>query len=825
VQTSLTTHYPIKPINLNDNRKKIHVALIGLGHWGRNVLLPKLKSFRAPQSVAKVDNIYLYDINQSNISEFDGKGKIALLDSFDAIANQADIDALVIATPDDTHYDLVKRAIHHGKHVFVEKCFVRSTEQAHELVNLAEKNNLRLMVGYQYMFDRRFIALKKLLDSGKLGRVEEMTVHLMNKYVPASSDSWGDSTIIEHHSSHQFSIFQLLLGNHLPTNIQIHEALEDYVSASMNYRNVLVNFTTAINYPSKENYRHITIKGSRFIVTLDFSSNSAEFKLKYTQNNENIERNDPSYPKEFCHLGDDDSVDAELLYFSKLINNNAVDVSGGATAVHMLELVTLMNTNYLMHRNKTAMVSADGQRQYTISLNSAIDHVFRHKGVSSQERETLRILSDKVIDILLRKPYSLAKDVCSELGIDHEQIKSIYKIIQCSQEAQKVLRGDSNFDYFSVVDAFFNRQQYEATFFVGIVCPYKCTFCKMQMTAAPVPLDTPRFEHRKSDLINVDVIDTTVQQIAQLNRNGKRVSVKISGGLEPLTDMMRVSAIANSAFKHSLPVKLYTNGVLIDSQEKRDLLLKFNDVRISLNTINEKKYREVYLDSASGNKSRTTLSKLIGLIERLVQDKEHDQSSTRIGFNFVVIRETIEDMESMSVLAANIGLDYINYNIDYFDSFSDKEFIAIKENIKLLRRLSSEGILGKLKINFGGSLLRDNLFTEKPKGQLDPTEIRKHKVFIEPSGNVTPIHEGTFAFRAMDNKSETNPYVLDRLGPSYDFNAVVKSDRRLANIGYDYLAPLELILASEMIRLREDKKMGLEESHSPYNTRYHHIPI
>lgn len=800
--------------------KPLNVGLIGLGQWGCQVLLPKLKFFRSERLSCRVGNIFLYDNAQENISEIDGAGRVTALAGLNDMLEHPSINALVVSTPDDSHYEITKQALQAGKHVFVEKCFVKEVKQARELIDLAEVCGRKLMVGYEYMFDQRFVALKKLIDSGKLGKVNEITLHLLNKRIPGASEPWGDATIVEHHSSHQFSILQLLLGNHLPESIRIHEALDNYVRASMNYRDIRVNFTTATQYPSQDNYRYITVKGSRLTVEFDFSLHDSEPRFKHTQSNESIDRTDSAYPEEFTRMGPYDAVEAEIVHFHKLINDEVGNISGGQTAVHMLEMVALINAHYVVRKSNGECLASENFKRYQDCIDAAIDKTIKDERLTLEGKEGLKCLVVKIVSLLRDKPYMHAREVGMALGVELPELKKAYHVIQFSKQAQRELRADSNFDYFNVVDAFFAQQHYEATFFVGLVCPYKCTFCKMQMTALPVHPETPRFDHRKADLLDVTTIESTIRQLAQINYTGKKVSVKISGGLEPLTDMQRVSVIAKSAMQYELPVKLYTNGTLINSQEKRDLLLKFSDVRISLNAINEKKYKEIYLDKSDGKKSKMTLSKLIGLIERLIQDKALYGSKTRIGFNFVVVKETIQDMQSMAELAEQIGIDYINYNIDYFDDFSDKEYIAIKENIKLLKQLHSEGRLGALHVNFGGSLLRDNVFANKPAGKFDPAEMRNYKVFIDPAGNVSPLHEGTFAYRDTNNTVSVNPFALGKLAADVDLKDVLSRAVSIDAVGYEYLAPLELILALEIMRLRSDEEFGVSPRYSPY-----HMPV
>lgn len=810
-------------VHLNVPQSFVSVAMIGFGQWGSRVILPQLLSSK---SMHCIKEILIVD-HEPTVKPAEYGEAIQLIDSSETekLLQRTDIEAVIVATPDDTHYALTKAALLAGKHVFVEKCFVRDTEQARELVQLADSHDLCLMVGYEYMYDYRFMALKKLLDSGKLGKILEIDLYLINRYVAGSSRPWGDASIIEHHTSHQFSILQLLLGQYIPENIVIDEAQDKYVRLAFRYRGIDIHLTTAIDYNSEENYRHIKIRGSRFNVSLDFDGQEAGFSLQFSGSHEDIEMSNPSYPEELSRIQPEACIESEFKQFFCSLREKDVPVSGGVNAVHMLELTNLFNSHYQMCYATERVRQRQYAENYYQAINKEIIKLQQEMDDTAVAPEQLMHLVDDTVNLLRHKPFIYAREICQQLNIPSEQLKQVYKIIQRSGPLQHALRQDAHYDYFGVVNAFFTHNQYEATFFVGISCTYKCSFCKWMMTAQPVPDGTPRFEYRKSDLLTPKNVERILDDLQEINRNGKNVTVKISGGLEPLTDMRRVEAIAEGAIKRGLPVKLYSNGTLINSQEKRDLLLQFSDIRVSLNAINEKKYREIYLDSSTGKRSRITLSKLIGLLERLIQDKHHFDSQTRVGFNFVVIRETIEDMEKMALLAQRIGLDYVNYNIDYFDHFSDKEFIAIGENIKKIQQLSKHHKLEGLHVNFGGSLLRENAFSNKPEGGFDPSDIKHYKVFVDPAGFVSPVHEGTFAYRTSDNQVEDNPYTLGQINQQDNLADMLKLDNHLPDIGYEYLAPLELILALEIERLKQDEMLGFKLHHSPYHTRSAAIPI
>ena len=81
----------------------------------------------------------------------------------------ADLDAVAVITPVWTHYDLAKKALENGKHIFVEKPFTSSSEQAEELIELAARKNLTIMVDHTFLFTGAVRKIHELTESGALG--------------------------------------------------------------------------------------------------------------------------------------------------------------------------------------------------------------------------------------------------------------------------------------------------------------------------------------------------------------------------------------------------------------------------------------------------------------------------------------------------------------------------------------------------------------------------------------------------------------------------------------------------------------------------------
>ncbi len=83
------------------------------------------------------------------------------------------IELVIINTPNNTHYDFTIQALNAGKHILVEKPFATTNAQAQHIFALADSRNLKVMAYQNRRFDSDFLALKKVLESGKLGKITE----------------------------------------------------------------------------------------------------------------------------------------------------------------------------------------------------------------------------------------------------------------------------------------------------------------------------------------------------------------------------------------------------------------------------------------------------------------------------------------------------------------------------------------------------------------------------------------------------------------------------------------------------------------------------
>jgi predicted dehydrogenase len=87
------------------------------------------------------------------------------------VISSAEIDAIAVVTPVWTHYALAKAALENGKHVFVEKPFTSNAAQGEELINLAQRKNLKIMVDHTFLFTGAVKKIRQLLEEGSLGKL------------------------------------------------------------------------------------------------------------------------------------------------------------------------------------------------------------------------------------------------------------------------------------------------------------------------------------------------------------------------------------------------------------------------------------------------------------------------------------------------------------------------------------------------------------------------------------------------------------------------------------------------------------------------------
>lgn len=139
------------------------------------------------------------------------------LRGIDAVLASADVDAVVVCTPTDTHADLIERAIDAGKAVFCEKPIHLDLARARACVAHVERAGGTLMLGFQRRFDPDFVALKAVIDQGRIGSVEMVTLTSRDPGPPPHSYIERSGGIFRDMTIHDFDVARWLLGEEVET--------------------------------------------------------------------------------------------------------------------------------------------------------------------------------------------------------------------------------------------------------------------------------------------------------------------------------------------------------------------------------------------------------------------------------------------------------------------------------------------------------------------------------------------------------------------------------------------------------------------------------
>jgi predicted dehydrogenase len=239
------------------------VGQIGCGYWGPNLL-------RNFSSNLKCEVKWLADQSpqrQSYVQEL--YPKIQTTDDPVKLINDPNVDAVVVATPASTHYELTKACLTANKHVLVEKPLAMCTAEADELVALAREKDKVLMVGHTFLYNSAVNYAKDLLDKRELGETYYIYSQRLNLgQVRTDVNAWWNL------APHDVSILLHWMNGEMPVSVTAHgidyiqPGIEDVVFASLTWAN-RVTAHIHVSWLDPGKVRQMTIVGSRKMVIYD----------------------------------------------------------------------------------------------------------------------------------------------------------------------------------------------------------------------------------------------------------------------------------------------------------------------------------------------------------------------------------------------------------------------------------------------------------------------------------------------------------------------------------------------------------------------------
>ncbi len=250
----------------------MHVGVVGCGYWGPN-LVRNLSENRL------CTRISLCDQDARKLETLKLRYPAAeLYTRYDDLLAARGLDAVMIATPPSCHFAQAKDAILRGKHVFVEKPFTSSSDQAVELIGLAEERKVILGVGHTFLYSPPVVKIREILERGELGSVFYISSTRVNLGLHQK-----DISVIWDLAPHDLSMIMHWLGE---TPVEVLATGKDFVQDGIpDVAFVFMRFASGaiahiqVSWLSPSKLRRTTIVGSSKMLVYDDTEHLEQVKI------------------------------------------------------------------------------------------------------------------------------------------------------------------------------------------------------------------------------------------------------------------------------------------------------------------------------------------------------------------------------------------------------------------------------------------------------------------------------------------------------------------------------------------------------------------
>lgn len=310
----------------------MNLAVIGTGYWGKN----HVRVFKGLLDEGVIDSLTICDADENRVKEYAQMYDIEYTTDYTELL-ASKIDAVSIATPSETHYQVASAFMANGKDVFIEKPMTLSAVDAEKLIEIAERERRLMMIGHIFRYHQGVRELKQRIGRGEFGKIYYMWTNRLSLRAPRA-----DMGVLFALAIHEVDIYCYLLDVKYPNEIMA--TLGNYLGGVEETALLTLHFDEDVKGYAFESWltsvygkmRDMTVIGSKLSARVNYLK-PQEIQLFDTTISKRSVVNEGSYPVPLAY---EEPLRTELRHFVECLSNGAqplCDMHAGKRAVEMIE--------------------------------------------------------------------------------------------------------------------------------------------------------------------------------------------------------------------------------------------------------------------------------------------------------------------------------------------------------------------------------------------------------------------------------------------------------------------------------------------------------
>lgn len=311
----------------------INVAVVGCGYWGKNLI----RNFHQLNTLHTICDL-IPEALQNFQQQYPGMN---ITSDYQALLNEPDIHAIVLATPAETHFDLTQQALEAGKDVFVEKPLALRYEEGERLVALAAQKQQILMVGHLLEYHPAITELRHLIESGELGKLYYLYSNRLNL-----GKVRREENILWSFAPHDIAVLLRLVGT-MPVEVSargstyLQPDIADVTTTHLGFPdNVQAHVFVSWLHPYKE--QRLVVIGERKMVVFNDVVQQGKLKIYDKHLEDTGHEFLPRHVAETTvYLPEAEPLKLECQHFLKCIQTRSQPLTDGASGLRVLKILDL----------------------------------------------------------------------------------------------------------------------------------------------------------------------------------------------------------------------------------------------------------------------------------------------------------------------------------------------------------------------------------------------------------------------------------------------------------------------------------------------------